>query len=178
MSAWLLAAVPAVALEPAPAGLDYPVDEGLNINRLVREGAVAAHLVLRSGNDSRILIAFPAGDSGVGVWFAHRAARVRWTLGEAPQTIRRADTHGRTLYGLLAQATVESPVLQVRQAVLSSVRVLRAYQASGAVPAAVTAKPLVRGRAISWRRDRLDGGAGYRVVLEVVHGGLRDTRIR
>ena len=73
VTAWLLAALPAVGLEPAAARLDYQVDEGLNINRLLREGEVAAHLVLRSGNDPRILIAFPAGDSGVGLWFVHRA---------------------------------------------------------------------------------------------------------
>src|ERR1700758_380699 len=70
--AGLLATVPAAALEPTPARLDYQVEEGLNINRLLREDGVAAHLVLRSGSDPRILIAFPAGDSGVGVWFVHR----------------------------------------------------------------------------------------------------------
>ena len=117
INAWLLAAVPAGALEPGAARLDYQVDEGLNTNRLVREGPVAAHLVLRSGNDPRILVAFPAGNSGVGVWFMHRAAGVKWTLSGAPQTIRRSDSRGRTLYGLVAQATVEAADLQVRQAV-------------------------------------------------------------
>jgi len=177
INAWLLAAVPAGALEPGAARLDYQVDEGLNTNRLVREGPVAAHLVLRSGNDPRILVAFPAGNSGVGVWFMHRAAGVKWTLSGAPQTIRRSDSRGRTLYGLVAQATVEAADLQVRQAVLSSVRVLRDYQSSGAMPPAVAAKPLVRGRTISWSRDRLDGAAGYRLVLEVTHGEIRDARI-
>src|SRR5215831_10821066 len=103
VAGWL-AAVPAAALEPAPERLDYQVDEGLNINRFVREDGVAAHLVLRSGDDPRILIAFPAGDSGVGVWFMHRAAGVKWTLSGAPQTIRRSDSRGRPLYGLIAQA--------------------------------------------------------------------------
>ena len=41
IDAWLLLAAPAMALEPAAARLDYQVDEGLNTNRLVREGAVA-----------------------------------------------------------------------------------------------------------------------------------------
>ena len=84
ISACLLAPVPAVALEPATPRLDFQVDEGLNTNRLFREGAVAAHLVLRSGRDPRILIAFPAGNSGVGVWFVHRSEAVRWTLRGAP----------------------------------------------------------------------------------------------
>ena len=79
-SAGLLTAAPAVGLEPTAARLAFQVDEGLNTNRLVREGEVAAHLVLRSGNDPRILIAFPAGNSGVGLWFMHRARPARWAL--------------------------------------------------------------------------------------------------
>lgn len=177
LAAWLLAAFPAAALEPAAAPLDYQVDEGLNTNRLVRDGTVAAHLVLRSGTEPRILVAFPAGDSGVGVWFVHRPAAVKWTLNGAPQTLRRKDHRGRPMYGIVAQATVEAPQLEVRAAVLSTVRVLRDYQTSGTVPTPVAAEPLVQGRTISWARDRLDGAAGYRLALEVVHGELHDTRI-
>jgi hypothetical protein len=175
--AGLLGARATLALEPTAPRLDYQVDEGLNTNRLVRDGAVAAHLVLRSGNDPRILVAFPAGDSGVGVWFVHHAAPVKWTLSGAPQTLRRSDRRGRPLYGLVAQAAVETPDLEVRQAVLSTVRVLRDYQSSGAMPEAVAAKPLVQGRTISWSRDRLDGAPGYRLVLEVIHGELRNGHI-
>jgi hypothetical protein len=175
--AGLLGAGAGIALEPAATRLDYQVDEGLNTNRLVREGAVAAHLVLRSGNDPRILIAFPAGNSGVGLWFMHRSLPVRWALRGAPRTIQRADPRGRTLYGLMSEVTVEATELQVRQAVLSSVRVLRDFQSLGTVPASVAARPLVQGRTLSWSRDRLDGAAGYRLVLEVTHGAVRDGRI-
>jgi glycogen debranching enzyme len=45
------------------------------------------------------------------------------------------------------------------------------------VPAAVAARPLVQGRTLSWSRDRLDGAAGYRMVIEVTHGALREERI-
>ena len=173
----LLGAKPTLALEPAAARLDYQVDEGLNINRLVREGAVAAHLVLRSGNDPRILIAFPAGDSGVGLWFMHRSEPVRWALRGTPRIIQRPDRRGRTLYGLVSEVTVEASDLQVRQAVLSSVRLLRDYQSLGTVPAAVAARPRVQGRTLSWSRDRLDGAAGFQMVLEVTHGAVRDGHI-
>jgi hypothetical protein len=173
----LLGGRPGIALEPGAARLDYQVDEGLNTNRLVREGAVAAHLVLRSGNDPRILIAFPAGNSGVGLWFMHRSVPVRWALRGAPRTIERADPRGRTLYGLMSEVTVEATELQVRQAVLSSVRVLRDFQSLGTVPRVVAARPLVQGRTLSWSRDRLDGAPGYRMVLEVTHGAVRDGRI-
>ena len=175
--AGLLATVPAAALEPTPARLDYQVEEGLNINRLLREDGVAAHLVLRSGGDPRILIAFPAGDSGVGVWFVHRTEKTQWTLQGAPRAIQRSDERGRPLHGLVADATIDAADLRIRQVLLSSVRVLRDYQSLGAAPAAVAAKARVQGRLISWSRDRLDGAVGYQLSLAVTHGELRGERI-
>jgi hypothetical protein len=177
LTAGLLAAVRATALEPAPARLDYQVEEGLNINRFVRADEVAAHLVLRSGSDALILIAFPAGDSGVGVWFVHSATKVRWRLEGAPRTVHRTDRRGRPLYGLVAEASVDAAELQIRTALLSSVRVLRDYQSLGTAPPAVAARPVVQGHTISWSRDRLDGAAGYRLALEVTHGELHGGRL-
>ncbi len=170
---------PAAAPAPPPAQprLDFEVQEGLNTNRFVREGEVAAHLVLRSGTEPRILIAFPAGDSGVGLWFAHHPGAVSWTLHGRPQVMHDTDGGGRVLYGIAADVTVEGQDLQIRQAVLSSVRVLRDYQLLGTMPSALATAPIVRGRTLSWSRDRLDGAAGYRLVLEVTHGELRDGNI-
>jgi len=62
--------------------------------------------------------------------------------------------------------------------VLSSIRVLRDYQLLGTQPAAVAAAPTGQGRTLTWARDRLDGAAGYRLVLEVTHGQLSDGHIR
>lgn len=178
VACWLLGAA-ATAAAPQPFGprLDFEVQEGLNINRFVREGNVAAHLLLRSGTDPRILIAFPAGNSGVGLWFAH-ASRVSWTLRARPVAVHDSDSRGRVLYGISAEATVEGQDLQIRQAVLSSIRVLRDYQLLGTQPSAVAAAPTEHGRTLSWARDRLDGAAGYRLVLEVTHGQLSDRHIR
>jgi hypothetical protein len=167
----------AAAPQAAQPRLDFEVQEGLNINRFVREGNVAAHLLLRSGTDPRILIAFPAGDSGVGLWFMH-AGRGSWTLRGRPAAVHDSDSRGRALYGISADATVEGQDLQIRQAVLSSIRVLRDYQLLGTLPSAVAAAPSEHGRTLSWARDRLDGAAGYRLVLEVTHGRLSDGHIR
>jgi len=167
----------AAAPQPAQPRLDFEVQEGLNINRFVREGNVAAHLLLRSGTDPRILIAFPAGNSGVGLWFVH-SGRVSWTLRAPPAAVHDSDSRGRALYGISAEATVEGPDLQIRQAVLSSIRVLRDYQLLGTQPSAVAAVPTGNGRTLTWARDRLDGAAGYRLVLEVTHGQLSDGHIR
>ena len=49
------------------APFHFEVKEGQNLNYFLRDGRTAAHLVLRSGQDPRILVAFPAGNSGVGL---------------------------------------------------------------------------------------------------------------
>ena len=153
--------------------LSFDVDEGLNLNSFLREGPVAAHLLLRSGSDPRILIAFPAGNSGVGLWFSHATRPVTWTLLGRPQPLVTKDERGRALYGMTADASVSGVEgLMIKQAVLSSVRVLRDYQALGTFPAEVAANPIIHGSTITWARDRLDGAAGYRLSLEVTDGTL------
>ena len=82
----------------APLGartLAFRIDEGRNINSFLREGPVAAHLLLRSGTEPRILVAFPAGNSGVGLWFEKTSAKVAWTLVSPPKPITRLDEERR-----------------------------------------------------------------------------------
>jgi hypothetical protein len=162
--------LPAVALAAAPP-LQFRIDEGRNINSFMREGAVAAHLVLRSGRDPRILVAFPAGNSGVGAWFEETPNPVRWELITPPRAVTGADKKGRPLRGIEAVAQVDTGYLRVRQTVLSSVRVLRDFQSVGTVPAEVITAPVVTGNKLSWARDRLDGAPGYQLSLEVLDGG-------
>ncbi len=173
--------------------LAFDVLEGRNLNSLLRADQVAAHLVLRSGQDPRILVAFPAGNSGVGLWFAHLGQPVTWTLLEHPRPIVERDEKGRSLYGIVARAALNAeptagagpaaasrPIeLVIKQAILSSVRVLRDYQAQGTVPAeVVVAPPSTAGPALTWGRDRLDGAAGYRLRVEVTRGRLKDGHIK
>ena len=154
--------------------LSFDVTEGLNLNSLLREGPVAAHLLLRSGPDPRILVAFPAGNSGVGLWFSHGTAPVRWKLRGRPQPVCVRDAQGRPLYGMTAAASVTGAAdLSIKQAVLSSVRVLRDYQALGTFPAEVATAPTIKDSIITWARNRLDGAAGYRLSVEITHGTLR-----
>src|ERR1700676_3225398 len=171
-----------LAVAPPPAAADcaaeqrlsFDVDEGLNLNSFLRDGPVAAHLLLRSGSDPRILIAFPAGNSGVGLWFSHSSAPVTWTLLGRPQPLSVKDERGRPLYGMTAEASITGPTdMSFKQAVLSSVRVLRDYQGQGTFPAEVAANPTIQNSTITWPRDRLDGAAGYRLSIEITHGALK-----
>jgi len=162
---------------PRAARLAFEVDDALNINSFLREGQVAGHLLLRSGTEPRILIAFPAGNSGAGLWFERGPGEARWKLNGEPRPVRVTDARGRMLFGIVTDATITAPELRPRQAVLSSIRVLRDYQSTQAVPPEIRVASTVEGQQLSWARDRLDGAAGYRLTLEVTHGKLGEGRI-
>jgi hypothetical protein len=164
----LMAAAPGPA-QRAPE-LGYQLTEGQNLNAFVRDGKVAAHLLLRSGTDPRILVAFPAGNSGVGLWFDRVATPVTWQLEGTPQPVTLADGRGRPLYGIRAVASVTARGLAIKQAVLSNVRFLRDYQAVGKFPTEVAAPMRVESDRIAYARDRVDGAPGYRLELRVLEG--------
>ena len=185
-SALMMVGAGIAAMTPLPGlgatgsgrSLHFDVDEGLNLNSFLRDGPVAAHLLLRSGSDPRVLVAFPAGNSGVGLWFAHSSQPVTWRMLARPQPLTSMDERGRPLYGMTAEADVTGAAdLSIKQAVLSSVRVLRDYQALGTFPAEVAATPIIRNSTITWARDRLDGAAGYRLSVEVIRGTLEGQHI-
>jgi hypothetical protein len=168
--ALLLVAVSANAAAP-PALLQFRITEGRVTNAFYQRGPVSAHLLLSSGTQPRVLVAFPAGNSGVGVWFEPTRTQVQWTLGEM-KGVSRPDARGRVLHGIEAQASVDGSVV-VRDAVLSSVRVLRDYQINGAYPAEVKSAPEVTSGTIEWSRPRLDGAAGYALTIAVENGEVR-----
>ena len=151
--------------------------EGLNLNAFVQEGQVAAHIVLRSGTDPRLIVAFPAGNSGVGLWFRPIDHAADWSLDGKPRPVTTSDAQGRPLHGVIFRATIRTPRLRVKQAVLSSVRVLRDYQALGKAPAELLVPPRIDGKTLLWARDRLDGMAGYKLVVKVDRGTVTGDAI-
>ena len=173
--ACLLLAVP--PLLAAPSRLAFQVRQGRILNYFLREGPVASHLVLRSGPQPRILIAFPAGNSGVGLWFARQAGTAAWQIRGEPQPVHTRDPRGRALAGISAEATLADRELDIHGAVLSNIRQLRDYESLGKVPKGIAVPPSVRGHTLTWSRDRLDGAAGYRLTIEVLDGRVSGKRI-
>ena len=165
-----------VVESPAKREFGYEVREGLNINDFVRDGKVAAHVLLRSGTNPRIIVAFPAGNSGVGLWFSPLQQNGDWEITARPQPVVLTDAKGRPLYGVTTEAQINAPALAIQKAVLSSVRVLRDYQGLGTVPALVDTPPIVHGQTMTWARERLDGAAGYQLTLQVSDGSVQEQR--
>ncbi|RJO70716.1 hypothetical protein D5S18_26285 [Nocardia panacis] len=154
-------------------GLRFTVAEGLNSNEFVRAGPVAAHPVLRSGREPRLVVAFPAGDSGVGVWFAPLSDPASWTVTKASQPLREHDSQGRALFGATFEATIAAPELVLKQAILSSIRVLRDFDSNGTVPPEVLVAPRISADKLDWSRDRIDGAPGYHLTVTVTEGSVR-----
>jgi len=171
------AAVAGEQRKPAPPELAYSLTEGQNLNAFVRDGKVAAHLLLRNGTDPRILVAFPAGNSGVGLWFEPLARPATWRLEQQPRPLALADGKGRPLNGVDAVATIDAPRLALKQAVLSNVRFLRDYQSVGRFPAEVATSARIEGNRILYARDRVDGAPGYRLELQVLGGRIEQGAI-
>jgi hypothetical protein len=161
----------------APPQLTFHVREGRILNYFLRQGPVAAHLLLRSGPVPRILIAFPAGNSGVGLWFGHEAGNAPWKIRAEPRPVDARDGKERPLHGISADVAIADRELEMSQAVLSSVRVLRDYQTAGTLPAGIAVAPTLSGRTLTWSRDRLDGAVSYRLTIEVLDGRVRGRRL-
>ena len=165
---WLLAGT-AFAASPAPT-LAFRIDEGSNLNAFLREGPVAAHLLLRSGTAPRILVAYPAGNSGVGLWFADTAKPTTWKLIGAPRPLHSPDSRGRPLHGIEFDVETDASELRPSAAVLSSIRILRDFELQRQAPAEVRVKPGMTGATLVWARDRLDGAPGFRLAISAADG--------
>jgi len=165
----------AMAPSPRPAvaePLQFRISEGDVENAFYQDGPVAAHLLLSSGLKPRVLAAFPAGNSGVGIWFEPVAAPVQWHL-QSVQPLEAKDAQGRALHGIEAEATLAtSSPLRIRDAVLGSVRVLRDYQLDHPYPPETAAHARREGNTLTWSRTRLDGAPGYEIALSVEDGSL------
>jgi hypothetical protein len=168
----LLLGLPAAWGATQQTPFHFEVKEGQNLNCFLREGNTAAHLVLRSGRALRILVAFPAGNSGAGLWFQRQETPAEWVVDSAPRATSARDSAGRPLYGIAFETSIATRSLVPRKAVLSSVRVLRDYESSGTVPEEVAVRPGITGNTLAWARNRLDGAAGYRLTVEVTDGTL------
>ncbi|MDP5279509.1 hypothetical protein Q9Q95_11300 [Sphingomonas sp. DG1-23] len=157
--------------------LAYSLTEGQNLNAFVRDGEVAAHLLLRNGSEPRILVAFPAGNSGVGLWFEPLSRAATWHLDQSPRPRTLTDDKGRPLHGIETIATIDAPRLALSQAVLSNVRFLRDYQAIRGFPPELATPARIEGNRILYARDRVDGAPGYRLELEVLGGRIANGAI-
>ncbi|KWF56746.1 hypothetical protein [Burkholderia pseudomultivorans] len=153
------------------AALSFRMDTGGQINAFYRQDKVAAHLLVRSSTKPRLLVVFPAGNSGTGLWFDDTAQPVNWSLDTPPSALSAPDTHGRPLYGIGADVSVDTDTLTIRQSVLSNVRFLRDFNGGATIPPDIVTAPTLQGSSAQWQRDRIDGAPGYALRITLRDGG-------
>ena len=153
--------------------LRFSAPEGRALNEFYRRGPVAAHVVLTPGIAPRLVIAFPAGNSGTALWFAASAGPVYWRSAVEIYEKTRELPGGETLRGVTIEVTATGGPVSIRQAIAGSVRTIREYDDSRVVPAEVLVAPQVGHNAATWRRRRLDGASGYFLSIEVRKGALK-----
>ncbi len=139
------------------------------LNEFLREGAVAAHLVARSAPNNRLVVAFPAGNSGAALWFEEQG---KWGSVSELEPATRPDSVGDRR-GIEAVIEHESRTLTVQRAAVGSVRLIRDLEGGKPAPPQTVVTPKISGRAVVWERRRLDGGAGYYLSVEVLDGWVR-----
>ena len=150
-------------MSPSPVEVDVPsfesspilqfaVDEGNVHNRFYQRGPVAAHMVVRSGADPRVIVAFPAGNEGVALWLESPGGPVELTVVEELEGFYSEEGTG----GIKATLRADSGTLRMRRAVLGSVRVIRDVIHSDEVPPDV-AHEVVQAQDLGLFRRLLDG---------------------
>lgn len=162
-----LAGAASAAAEP----LRFAIDDATTKNVFFRNGAVAAHLVTTSGQAPRLVVAFPAGNSGVAV-FLDAADDANWSSAEHLRGVTRATADG-VLNGVEFDISLSSSA-RLKQALIGDIRTIRLFvDAHIAPPDETRTAPTIDGQAIVWERKRVDGRPGYLLSIEVKTGGLR-----
>src|SRR5262245_2749797 len=175
VAARLAAALLALACTPVPApseALRLSVPEGQVLNEFYRHGPAAAHLVLTGGPSPRVVIAFPAGNSGAAVWFDAGGGAVSWQPVVTLDATHRKLADGSMQHGVTAELVATGGPLKVVQAITSSIRVIRDYQDTGKAASEVLVAPQVSDRQVVWDRRRLDSAGGYFLSIEVLRGAI------
>ena len=165
-AALLLASLTVAAPAPAsvPETLEFSVVEGNISNYFFRRGGAAAHVLASSGVAPRLVVAFPAANSGIGLWFDKARQPVALDLLGKLEGVERADG----MRGVTGRFSASGP-MRTRGMVLGSVRVLRDFVYTGSVPPEVSAKA-EPGLPVVVRRTTLDGKHHFELRLESLAG--------
>jgi hypothetical protein len=101
--------------------LRFCLREGAGHNCLLRDATVAAHVVATSGSSPRLIVAFPAENSGAALWATPVSGTAELTLDGPPRSF-----HLGTLRGVRFALRSSRP-LRLERVLLGSVRFIRDY---------------------------------------------------
>ena len=170
-----VAPAPADKASPVSAGntetLAFDIVDGDLRNYFFRRGPISAHLLISSGHNPRLIVAFPAGNTGIGLWFQKVATPVRFEVDGHVDGLERPDG----MRGVVALVTADTDRLEVRGAVLGSIRTVRDYARLEQAPAE-TAHQVTAGPPVVLRRVTADGKHHVELVLEPRGGTTAEVK--
>ncbi len=161
---------------PAPetgADLEFSVAEGQSDNYFIRHRGISGHLNLRTRPTPRLVVAFPAGNSGAALVFDKTTDDEVWGSVDNLRIIEHTDTAGRRLRGLQADITVRSGSLSLAEADVGSLRFLRKAVDYSKLPTRPPPDLRVDDGTLRLSRERPDGESAYELQIEVLAGALR-----
>ncbi|MGZ5200987.1 MAG: hypothetical protein ACXWC4_14550 [Telluria sp.] len=155
----------------SPAGelLQFDIGEPGIEHHFYRRGEVAVHLQANQGVKPRLVIAFPAGNTGMGLWFD--SAGKPAALGLAKGTRLAGVVRNDGMRGIVAHLSSDATSLDVGTAVLANIRTLRDYVTSGGkvLPKEVESK-VTRGAALVFHRTSVEGRHHLELRIVPEHG--------
>jgi len=154
-------------------GLQFSVPEGRSQNHFIQQDGIAAHLNLQTSPRPRLIVAFPAGNSGAALFFHPADAETVWGAVTNLHTVMREDMQGRSLYGIQADIDVEAGSLALDEADVGSVRFLRKAVDYSALPTRGMPDRRIDGNRVRFSRERADGQPGYLMEVEILEGELQ-----
>lgn len=155
---------------PTKAEIDFTLIGGKQLNHFFRNEQVAVHSVFSTGDKIRAIFSFPAGNSGLGLWFDSDDENVRWGEPESTIALERSSSTNQSLWGIQGEITLHARKVAIKQVLLSSNRVLRDYGYSDVPRKEIEHKRNMNGAEVSWFRQRLDGKSAYQLSLQVLSG--------
>lgn len=151
--------------------LQFSINDADVKNAFFRDGPAAAHVVLTSGTTPRLVVAFPAGNSGLALFLAADNA-VTWGDPENLRGLRRP-VEGGVLNGVEFNVSLSSPA-RIKNVLIGDIRTIRLFvDAQIAPPEETRAAAAINGPTVAWSRRRIDGRPGYQLSIEVTNGNLR-----
>ncbi len=152
------------------AELFFAISEGRSDNYFIRQGGVSAHLSLQSAPAPRIVVAFPAGNSGAMLRFSNVDGATAWGAVRDVSIIEARDAAGLVLRGIRADIDVGVDRLVLLDADVGSIRFLRKAVDAPTLARRAEAARQVDGERLQISRERPDGQSSYLAEVQVLTG--------
>lgn len=133
----------------------------------LRKGLVASHIYMDSNSSPYLFFAFPAKNSGVGLWFDTHDENVFLTATAEPRPVLRENN----LHGAEIHLRTSAKSLSLDQAVLGSMRFIRDVELGVKIPREVRNHTFaLEGRKLVIHRPSLNEMAEYQIEVEPLNG--------